>query len=84
MRFGDVPMLTECGETKLRTDVPSQAPVLPLATTPAGVILAAEIAKHYVAPEAQLRNWLGHDLARAAERPRVIWRPASAACRKHG
>src|SRR5205823_4456344 len=30
--FRDVPMLTECGETRLRTDVPSQAPVLPLAT----------------------------------------------------
>jgi hypothetical protein len=81
--FADVPALTECGETRLRTDVPSQAPVLPLATTPAGVVLAAEIAKRFVAPEAQLRNWLGHDLGRRPERPRVVWRPASARCRRH-
>jgi molybdopterin/thiamine biosynthesis adenylyltransferase len=84
MAFRDVPALTECGETRLRTDVPSQAPVLPLATTPAGVVLAAEIAKRFVAPEARLRNWIGHDLGRRAERPRVVWRPASASCPRHG
>jgi molybdopterin/thiamine biosynthesis adenylyltransferase len=82
--FRDVPALTECGETKLRTDMPSQAPVLPLATTPAGVVLAAEIAKRVVAPEAQLRNWLGHDLGRRPEQPRVAWRPAAANCPRHG
>jgi molybdopterin/thiamine biosynthesis adenylyltransferase len=82
--FREVPVLTECGETRLRTDVPSQAPVLPLATTPAGVLLAAEIAKRFVAPEAQLANWLGHYLDRAPERPRVVWRPASASCPRHG
>jgi molybdopterin/thiamine biosynthesis adenylyltransferase len=82
--FRDVPALTECGETRLRTDVPSQAPVLPLATMPAGVVLAAEIAKRFIAPEAQLRNWLGHDLGRRPERPRVVWRPASASCPRHG
>jgi len=82
--FRDIPMLTECGETRLRTDVPSQAPVLPLATTPVGVILAAEIAKRSVAPDARLSNWLGHYLDRAPQRPRVVWRPASASCPRHG
>lgn len=83
VRFAGVPALTECGETNLRTDVPSQAPVLPLATTPAGVILAAEVAKHFVAPEAQLMNWLGHDLGRRPDRPRLVKRPASAKCPRH-
>jgi len=83
VRFGDVPALTECGETTLRTDVPSQAPVLPLATTPAGIMLAAEVAKHFIAPVAQLANWLGHDLGRRPERPRVVWRPASKHCPRH-
>ena len=82
--FRDIPMLTECGETRLQTDVPSQAPILPLATTPVGVILAAEIAKRSVAPDAQLANWLGHYLDRAPQRPRVVWRPASASCPRHG
>lgn len=81
--FSDVPRLTECGETALRTDVPSQAPVLPLATTPVGVLLAAEIAKREVAPEAQLNNWLAHDLARSPDRPRLKWRPAHPTCPRH-
>jgi molybdopterin/thiamine biosynthesis adenylyltransferase len=81
--FRDVPRLTECGETALRTDVPSQAPVLPLATTPVGVLLAAEIAKREIAPEAQLSNWLAHDLARSPDRPRLKWRPAHANCPRH-
>lgn len=82
--FRDVPRLTECGETALRTDVPSQAPVLPLATTPVGVLLAAEVAKRFVAPEAQLSNWLAHDLARSPGRPWLKWRPALATCPRHG
>ena len=81
--FRDIPMLTECGETRLRTDMPGQAPVLPLATTPVGVVLAAEIAKRSVAPDARLANWLGHYLDRAPQRPRVVWRPASASCPHH-
>jgi molybdopterin/thiamine biosynthesis adenylyltransferase len=78
--FTKTPAMTECGETKLQTHVPSQAPVLPLATTPAGVLLAAEVAKHYVAPDSQLTNWLAHDLRRRPERPSIIDRPASAQC----
>ncbi len=81
--FGEVPLLTECGETRLRTDVPSQAPVLPLATTAVGVLLAAEIAKHFAGSGVRLGNWLGHYLDRAPKRPRMVWRPASRSCRRH-
>ena len=81
--FSEVPALIECGQTALRTDVPSQAPVLPIATTAAGVLLAAEIAKEVVAPEATLHNWVGHDLGRAAGRPRLKWRPALKPCPRH-
>ena len=81
--FSDTPRLTECGETPLRTDVPSQAAVLPIATTPVGVILAAEIAKHYAAPDARLGNWLAHDLARSPSGPRTKWRPARLTCNRH-
>lgn len=81
--FTETPAMIECGETKLQTDVPSQAPVLPLATTPAGVILAAEVAKHFVAPEAQLMNWLAQDLGRRPDRPRLAKRPATAKCPRH-
>ena len=82
--FHDVPRLTECGETALRTDVPSQAAVLPIATTPAGALLAAEVAKHYAAPDAQLRNWLAHDLARSPDRPKIRYRPPVNTCPRHG
>ena len=81
--FSEVPRLTECGETTLRTDVPSQAAVLPVATTPLGASLAAEIAKHDVAPEAQLSNWLAHDPGRSPARNRKKWRPAKAGCPRH-
>lgn len=80
-RFRDVPRLTECGETLLRTDVPSQAPVLPLATTAAGVIVAAEVAKMQAVPEAGLSNWLAHDLSN----PGRVWakfRPFDPRCRR--
>ncbi len=82
-RFRDITYRTECGETALRTDVPSQVAVLPIATTPVGVLLAAEIAKRAVAPEAQLKNWLAHDLARASGEPWRKWRPARASCPRH-
>jgi molybdopterin/thiamine biosynthesis adenylyltransferase len=81
--FAETPAVIECGETKLQTDVPSQTPVLPLTTTPAGVILAAEVAKHFVTPEAQLTNWLAHDLGRRPDRPHLVKRPASAKCPRH-
>jgi molybdopterin/thiamine biosynthesis adenylyltransferase len=82
--FSETPRLTECGATALQIDVPSQAPVLPLATTPVGVLLAAEIAKHHAAPDARLANWLAHDLGRSPARPRARWRPAVATCPRHG
>lgn len=80
-RFRDVPRLTECGETLLRTDIPSQAPVLPLATTAAGVVLAAEIAKMHAIPEAGLSNWLAHDLSNP-ERAWTKFRPTNPRCRR--
>ena len=81
--FREVPQGTECGETALRTDVPSQAAVLPIATTAAGVMLAAEIAKHHIAPDVQLTNWLAHDLARSPHRPRIAFRPPVSTCPRH-
>jgi hypothetical protein len=36
-------------------------------------LLAAEIAKRDVAPEAQLSNWLAHDLGRSPARNRKKW-----------
>ena len=83
MPFNETPRLTECGETMLRADVPSQAPVLPVATTAVGVFLAAEIAKHHVAPEAGLENWVAHDMARSPEAPRTRWRTARSGCPRH-
>jgi hypothetical protein len=83
IRFGEVPNLTECGETPLRTDIPSQAPVLPIATTHVGVLLAAEIAKHFKFRESALSNWLAHNLAAGPNRPIVKWRPPVASCPRH-
>lgn len=82
-RFRDVTDRTECGETPLRTTVPSQAPVLPVTTTPVGVLLAAEIAKRSVAPAASLTNWLAHDLARSPSEPWLKWRRAHSGCPRH-
>lgn len=81
--FRETAPMIECGETALSTDVPSQAPVLPLATTAAGVVLAAEVAKHFFAVENGLNNWIGHDLARAPARPKVKWRPPVDGCPRH-
>ena len=44
--FSETPRLLECGSTSLRADIPSQAPVLPLATSAVAVAGAAEIIKH--------------------------------------
>lgn len=81
--FSEVPRLTECGETALRTNVPSQAAVLPVVTTPLGALLAGEVAKREIAPEAQLSNWLAHDLGRSPARNRIKWRPAKTGCPRH-
>lgn len=78
--FADAPRLTECGATPLSTSVPSQAPILPVTTTPLGVVLAAEVAKHYVAPDARLDNWVAHDLDRSMSRPWIKFRGAKQGC----
>ncbi len=84
VHFSEAPNLTECGETPLRTGIPSQAPILPIATTHVGVLLAAEIAKHFKFREATLNNWLAHNLGAAPRRPKVKWRPPVATCPRHG
>lgn len=62
MQFMDTPTLLECGSTSLRADVPSQAPILPLATTAVAVVAASEVIKSSVGL-APLDNWLAHDPA---------------------
>lgn len=61
--FTNTPALLECGSTSLTADVPSQAPILPLATTAVAIVGAAEIIKH-VSGLPPLDNWLAHDLRR--------------------
>jgi len=61
-RFDEIPPLTECGQTPLTLAVPSQTPVLPLATTSAGIVLAAEVVKELHGLGKRLSNYLIHDL----------------------
>lgn len=63
--------------------MPSQAPVLPVTTTPVGVLLAGEIVKRAIEADGQLTNWLAHDLSRAPAEPWLKWRKAHAACPRH-
>ena len=78
--FDSVPELTECGETPLSLRVPSQAPVLPLVTTAAGVVLAAEVVKEVCQLGEPLRNWFGHDLRSCPRGDRHVFRPARPDC----
>ena len=66
--FSETPRLLECGSTSLRADVPSQAPVLPLATSAVAVVGAAEIIKQATGLP-PLDNWLAHDLRRNPSGP---------------
>lgn len=62
IRFDEVPALTECGQTALALSVPSQAPVLPMSTTAAGIVLAAEVVKDMSSIGTPMHNYLVHDL----------------------
>ena len=62
--FDQIPSLTECGETPLSLQVPSQSPVLPLGTTAAGIVLAAEVVKQMTGVGRRLSNYFTHDLRR--------------------
>lgn len=62
MAFDKVPTLTECGETPLSLAVPSQSPVMPFATTAAGIVLAAEVVKDSRQIGKPLHNYFLHDL----------------------
>lgn len=81
--FSWTPRLLECGSTQLRADVPSQAPVLPLATTAVAAVGAAEILKN-VAGLPPLDNWLAHDFRRRPARPWVKHRGPLQGCPEHG
>jgi hypothetical protein len=80
--FSETPRLLECGSTSLRADVPSQAPVLPLATSAAAVVGAAEVIKH-VAGMRALDNWLAHDLRRKPAGPWSKHRGPVGGCPHH-
>jgi molybdopterin/thiamine biosynthesis adenylyltransferase len=60
--FDEVPALTECGQAALSLAVPSQAPVVPMSTTAAGIVLAAEIVKDSTGIGTPLHNYLVQDL----------------------
>jgi molybdopterin/thiamine biosynthesis adenylyltransferase len=81
--FSETPRLLECGTTSLRADVPSQAPVLPLATSAAAAVVgAAEVIKH-VTGMPRLDNWLAHDLRRRAAGPWSKHRGPVGGCPNH-
>ena len=79
VRFLDTPTLLECGSTSLRADVPSQAPILPLATTAVAVVCAAEVIK-IATGLAPLDNSLAHDLRRNPTGPWSRHRGPVAGC----
>ncbi|HEV8634129.1 MAG TPA: ThiF family adenylyltransferase, partial [Chloroflexota bacterium] len=78
--FDELPSLTECGETPLSLSVPSQAPVLPLVTTAAGVVVAAEVVKEVTGVGAPLHNVFDHDLRFAPRPKRRVFRPRRPDC----
>jgi molybdopterin/thiamine biosynthesis adenylyltransferase len=80
MPFRDVPSVTECGETPLSLRVPSQAPVLPLTTTAAGIVLAAEVAKECLGIGSPLLNTFDHDLRYAPKAERQKFRRRREKC----
>jgi hypothetical protein len=78
--FHEVPSLTECGETPLSLAVPSQAPVLPLVTTAAGIVIAAEVVKEVTGLGTPLHNVFDHDLRFAPRTQRHVFRPRRPDC----
>lgn len=78
--FDEVPALTECGEGPLSLRVPSQAPVLPFATTAAGVVLAAELVKSLTGLGSRLNNFFAHDLRFRPRADRHVFKPRRTGC----
>lgn len=78
--FDEIPSLTECGETSLSLKVPSQAPVLPFATTAAGVALAAELVKDLSGCGVPLNNYFAHDLRFRPRTDRHVFKPQRNEC----
>jgi len=80
--FSETPRLLECGSTSLRADIPSQAPVLPLAISAVAVVGAAEVVKQFAAMP-PLDNWLAHDLRRKPAGPWSKYRGPVEGCPRH-
>jgi hypothetical protein len=78
--FQEAPSLTECGETPLSLSIPSQAPVLPLVTTAAGIVIAAEVVKEMTGTGAPLHNFFDHDLRFPPRARRHVFRPRQLHC----
>jgi hypothetical protein len=79
--FDQVPALTECGETALSLAVPSQAPVLPMSTTAAGIVLAGEVVKDLTGHGVPLHNYLVHDLRFRIRSDCQKYKPRNQHCR---
>jgi hypothetical protein len=79
--FDQAPALTECGETPLSLAVPSQAPVMPFATTAAGIVLAAEVVKAGRQIGRPLNNYFTHDLRFRPRPDGHRFKPRHADCR---
>jgi hypothetical protein len=79
--FDEIPARTECGETPLSLAVPGQAPVLPIATTAAGVVLAAEVVKQIAGVGQPLSNYFAHDLRFRPRADRHRFKPRLTGCR---
>lgn len=78
--FDQVPALTECGQTHLDLREPNQVATLPFVATMAGVLLAAEVIKERLMPEAALRNWFDHDMLWVPKTSRHRFRPPVSSC----
>lgn len=78
--FHMVPEMTECGETPLLLKQPAQAPVLPFATTAAGVAIAAEVVKEMLGVGEALENYFAHDLRHRPKSRMKRFRPRREEC----
>lgn len=80
--FEEVPALTECGETPLSLAVPNQTPILPLATTSAGIVLAAEVIKEVTGVGVKLTNYFVHDLRFRVRSDAQRFKPKNPSCKR--
>ena len=81
--WNDAPPLVECGDTRLSAVVPDQVGTLPVATTAAGVVLGAEVAKHFTGLGHPLNNTLEHLIDRGPTSRSQRSRPPRPGCPNH-